>query len=172
MTDKPDLHEDDLHIIEPIALHHDRESFDCGSIPLNDFLQKRALNSMLGSTYVLVSHAGSPEIIAYFTWAPDAIAYLKDNAGSILSGSVKLEYLAVNKKFQGSGIGTDLLVFIMRQVGEFSRISPTIKLFVLEPLDSVARRWFINRNFGFETMYLPDRCLAIAVETILDMDKS
>lgn len=157
--------------IVPLNKIHDRKSFDCGKPPLNDFLVNRALNSPLGSTYVLVSDPESSEIIAYLTLAPDIISILNNQSTKSLAGVIKLEYLAVDLKYKSTGIGTDLLIFIMREVAAYSNIS-SVRLLAIEPLDKEAERWFVGRNFGFEVVYIPDRCLAISIDTILNMDMS
>ncbi len=157
------------YTIVPLNRSHDRKSFDCGKPPLNDFLVNKAVNSVLGSTYVLVSDPESFEIIAYFTLAPDIISLLNNQSNKSLAGVIKLEYLAVDLKYKSTGVGTDLLIFIMREVAEYSNIS-SVRLLAIEPLDKEAERWFVERNFGFEVVYIPDRCLAISIDTILNMD--
>lgn len=91
----------------PLDRYHDRESFDCGGPPLNDFFVKRALNSMLGTTFVLVSELGSQEIIAYFTTFPSIRR--QDSGNPDLTAVVRLEYLGVDRKYQHLGLGSDLL---------------------------------------------------------------
>jgi GNAT superfamily N-acetyltransferase len=149
--------------IVPLAQYHDRKSFDCGEPPLNDFLVKRALTSLLGSTYVLVGDPNSPEIVAYFTIHPNVICTNDSRPSS--AGAVKIEYMAVETKHQRCGLGTELLAYILGQTAYYARTS-RIMLAVAEPLNDRSRTWILSRGFGFETAHLPQRCLAVSVETI------
>lgn len=168
MNEQPSAPQFDGNLIVPINKHHDRKSFDCGKPELNDFLVKRSLSSLVGSTYVLVAEIDSPTIIAFFTIAPDVINIINGRTGKPLASLVKLEYLAVDKKYQRRQIGEDLLAFIMGQAAALIDKTP-IMGFVVEPLDDEARRWFLKRNFGFEPAELPHRCLAVYAETLRTM---
>ena len=105
-------------------------SFDCGDIDLNDFLQndaKNYLKSMLAVTYLIKFEN---EIAAYFCLSYDGLTRttiltaeeksLWNKVGRKIPNSkrrktypaVKIGRLAVNKKFSGIGLGTQMLLSV------------------------------------------------------------
>jgi predicted GNAT family N-acyltransferase len=106
--------------------------FDCGDEDLNDFILSDALsyqNHLLAVTYILDSSSLTG---AYFSLLADKIKiddavsnnwWRKNIRNSLPLGkhfssyhAIKIGRLAVNKKLQGSGIGTDLMYFIKELV--------------------------------------------------------
>jgi len=105
-------------------------SFDCGDPDLNDFLQndsKNYLKSMLAVTYLIKVE---DEIAAYFCLAYDSLTRttiltaeekaLWNKVGRKIPNSkrrktypaVKIGRLAVNRKFSGLGLGTQMLLSV------------------------------------------------------------
>ena len=154
--------------IAPITPEHHKESFDCGQSGLNDFLLRRAHSPIYGNTYVVVPEPDSLEVIAFFTLSPDPIEIKAAGAGAtqILTRFVKLVYLAVDKKHQGNGIGTSLLLYVMQYVAEMD--DSRIKALALEPVDEAAWEWFRSRKYGFEYAEFPEPGLILPVESIRD----
>jgi GNAT superfamily N-acetyltransferase len=105
---------DRLGAPEPIRGKHDTSSFDSGEPALNDWLRRRALaNEVSGASRTLVCAAG-PLVAGYYSLA----------AGSVFHGeatsrarrnmpepipAVLLARLAVDRRWQGRGLGGDLL---------------------------------------------------------------
>lgn len=101
---------------ELLSRNHDRTQFDCGSEPLNLYLQTTARKHMargISKTFVLVNPNGK-SIIGYFTLSAaeitksDLPAEIAKRMPKIL-GVVLLGRLAVDKSYQGKGIGLVLL---------------------------------------------------------------
>jgi GNAT superfamily N-acetyltransferase len=105
-------------------------SFDCGDMDLNDFLQndsKNYLKSMLAVTYLIKVE---DEIAAYFCLSYDSLTRttiltteekaLWNKVGRKIPNSkrrktypaVKIGRLAVNQKFSGLGLGTQMLLSV------------------------------------------------------------
>jgi GNAT superfamily N-acetyltransferase len=105
-------------------------SFDCGDIDLNDFLQndaKNYLRSMLAVTYLIKVES---EIAAYFCLSYDGLTRttilteeekaLWNRVGRKIPNSkrrktypaVKIGRLAVNQKYSGLGLGTQMLLSV------------------------------------------------------------
>jgi len=105
-------------------------SFDCGDIDLNDFLQndaKNYLRSMLAVTYLIKIEN---EIAAYFCLSYDGLTRttilteeekaLWNRVGRKIPNSkrrrtypaVKIGRLAVNQKYSGLGLGTQILLSV------------------------------------------------------------
>ena len=113
MTDTPDWRE------EPIARHHDRRGFDCGSPALNGYLERYARQnheSGGAKTFVAVPHAEPARILGYYSIAPGAIefervpAQITGKLGRYEVPVFRLGRLAVSRPLQGRGLGGDLLL--------------------------------------------------------------
>ena len=63
---------------EPISKHHDRDTFDCGEEPLNDFLRRYARKSHdLGGakTFLAINDADNKSILGYYSLCPASVEY-------------------------------------------------------------------------------------------------
>ena len=59
-----------MPFVELLAPHHDRKGFDCGSEPMNRFLQQQARQNAdrhLGVTHIVVAERGDHKILGYYT---------------------------------------------------------------------------------------------------------
>lgn len=101
---------------ELLSRNHDRTQFDCGSEPLNLYLQTTARKHMargISKTFVLVN-PNAKSIIGYFTLSAAEITK-SDLPAEIAKRMPKtlvvvlLGRLAVDKSYQGKGIGLVLL---------------------------------------------------------------
>jgi GNAT superfamily N-acetyltransferase len=162
-------------VIEPLADNHDRSSFDCGVVRLNDFLRKTAKQHAakdVGVTHVVVENAGSPQIIGFETLTIKSVTReLLPNASKLPRGDYSVAFvgqLAVDSRFQGRGIGTRLLYFALFKALEVSDVFGLIgvALDVLseegESPDEHAKRlqFYLDRGFqplsdGSSRLYLP-----------------
>jgi GNAT superfamily N-acetyltransferase len=109
---------------EPISKKHDREVFDCGDEALNDFLRRYARKSHErggAKTFLAVDDAGSKTILGFYSLSPASV----DNAQTpeiIRRGlarhdvpGFRLARLAVDRRWQGRGIGGQLLLAACRR---------------------------------------------------------
>lgn len=122
--------------LELLHREHDRTAFDCGESELNTYLQKFAnqhAKHRLSRTYVMVSTESPNNILGFYTLS----------TGSITHGSLPPEWrkklptypipvarigrLAVDKTWQGTGLGEQLLrdalwrcVNLSKEIGLFS----------------------------------------------------
>ncbi len=102
----------------PIAKHHDRESFDCGENSLNRFFLHHARkNHQRGAAKTIVAidnHQGT--VLGFYSLSPACIAY--DVVPKIAKRRLahhdvpvfRLARLAVDHRFQGQGLGGQLLL--------------------------------------------------------------
>ncbi len=104
---------------EPIARHHDRESFDCGSRELNDYLHLYARqNHATGGakTIVAVSPDQPVRVLGYYSISPGAIEFARAPArltkklGRYNVPVFRLGRLAIERPMQGQGLGGELLL--------------------------------------------------------------
>lgn len=106
--------------IHRLHKYHVVEQFDCGDQALNEYLKHYARQNQqrhsVGVTYVAVEGQISRAVIGYHTLATSSIpkSSFQDNAGRPLSPYsdvpvVLLARLAVDRRFQGRGVGQALL---------------------------------------------------------------
>jgi ribosomal protein S18 acetylase RimI-like enzyme len=162
-----------VHKIEPLSKSHDRESFDCGSEPLNLFLRQTARQHAergISKTFVLVEdEVSEPKIIfGYFTLNICQIKseVLPEPAGRRLPrdvAAVKLGRLAVAKHLQRRGIGKLLLVAAMQKVIDVFQTAGGIGLFV-DAKDQAAKHYY--ERFGFVPLSSNDLQLFLPLKTI------
>ena len=104
---------------EPISRKCDREGFDCGEEALNDFLRHYARKSheMGGAkTFVAIDDADNKTILGFYSLSPASINYartpeiVRRGLARYDVPGFRLARLAVDRKFQGQGIGGQLLI--------------------------------------------------------------
>jgi GNAT superfamily N-acetyltransferase len=150
----PDASHDSTWRIELLAQHHDRRSFASGQPALDEFLRHRAGQygrRDVGRTYVLVA-ANDVQVVGYYTLAAGAMGFstIPDEWAKRLPPhhipTVHLGRLAVDKRFQGLGLGGDLLFHGLRTA---VRVSEEIGVYAVDvfAVDENAKSFY--RKFGF-----------------------
>jgi len=113
VTDPPKWRE------QPIARHHDRLGFDCGSPELNQYLSRYARQnheSGGAKTFVAVPPAEPARVLGYYSISPGSIEFARVPAeltrrlGRYEVPVFRLGRLAVSRSIQGRGLGGDLLL--------------------------------------------------------------
>jgi GNAT superfamily N-acetyltransferase len=104
---------------EPISKKHDREAFDCGDETLNEFLRRYARKSHErggAKTFLAIEDAGNKSILGFYSLSPASVDYARTPeivrrglARHDVPG-FRLACLAVDRGFQGHGIGGQLLL--------------------------------------------------------------
>ncbi len=153
-------------IIEPLTNSHDRAGFDCGSEPLNRFLQQVARQHAergLSRTFVVVeSDAVTPKpILGFFSLAATEAdtEHLPPNLSKKLPRKIpaaRLGRLAISKNQQGQGIGSALMIEVLRKTAHVSEDLGCCGLFV-DAKDERAADFYLR--FGF--LPLPDQPLTL-----------
>ena len=141
-------------VVVPLASHHDRKAFDCGSDALNQFLQRHARQNAdrnLGITHVVVQEAGDARILGYYTLVTSTFdpALLpgnklpRDPIGVVLLGR-----LATDLSVQKQGVGRQMLLLAMYQT---AYVAQTVGVYALtlHAKDEMARAWYLSLDFGF-----------------------
>ncbi len=104
---------------EPIAKHHCRSAFDCGDASLNEFLWLHARKSHIkggAKTFLAVEDSESKKILGFYSISPSSVAYA--NTAEVVKRGLarhevpvfRLGRLAVDRSFQGLGLGGQLLL--------------------------------------------------------------
>lgn len=104
---------------EPISRKHDRGAFDCGESALNEFLQKYARKSHdkgAAKTFLAVANADGRTILGFYSLCPAALDYarvpivVRRGLARHDVPVFRLGRLAVNRQFQGQGLGGQLIL--------------------------------------------------------------
>jgi len=101
---------------EPLGAHHQVAAFDCGAPALNEFLSRHALgNHQSGTAKTYVATTDSHVAVGYYSLAASQILYadaparLQKGAPRHPVPAVLLARLAVDRAWQGKGLGAGLL---------------------------------------------------------------
>ena len=147
-----------------LAGNHDRPGFDCGRQELNDWLKQIARQHQdkgLSKTFVAIREELPNCICGYYALTLTELenrhlpkAWRKKLPRRI--PGVRLRRLAVDKQYQGKGLGELLLVDVMIRAQRIYREAGGIGLFV-DAIDEQAADYY--RRFGFDAS--PDNPLLL-----------
>ena len=138
----------------PLTGSHDRQGFDCGRQELNDWLRQVARQHQdkgLSKTFVAVREDVPERICGYYalTLAELEKRHLPDAWRKKLPRripGVRLGRLAVDKQYQGKGLGELLLVDALTRAQRIYTEAGGIGLFI-DAIDERAADYY--RRFGF-----------------------
>lgn len=150
--------------VQALTGDHDRQKFDCGRQELNDWLRQVARQHQdkgLSKTFVAVREEVPTRICGYYalTLAELENRHLPEAWRKKLPRripGVRLGRLAVDRQYQGKGLGELLLVDALTRAQRIYAEAGGIGLFV-DALDEQAAGYY--RNFGFEAA--PDNPLLL-----------
>jgi len=144
--------------IEPLTRAHQRGAFDCGSEPLNRYLQQQARQDAekhVAAPFVLVTPPAN-EVLGYYTLSASVI-----NADELPAELIKkmpryrqlpvtlLGRLAVDRRARGQGMGEFLLVNALHRSLEASTDIAAMAILV-DAKDEAAVAFY--RHFNFLTL--------------------
>ena len=150
--------------VQPLTGSHDRQGFDCGHQELNGWLRQVARQHQdkgLSKTFVAIREEAPTRICGYYalTLAELESQHLPEAWRKKLPRripGVRLGRLAVEKHYQGKGLGELLLVDALTRTRRIAIEAGGIGLFV-DALDAQAAGYY--RRFGFEAS--PDNPLLL-----------
>jgi GNAT superfamily N-acetyltransferase len=159
-------------ILAPERLHaqHDVSQFDNRKHPsLDAWLKSRALPSegMSARTYVICAHDAPRRVVGYYAistameqriFLPNAKMRrsMPDQVPLLLIGR-----LAVDRQYQGKGLGADLLFDGVRRCLEVSEIA-RVRAIITHAIDDDAVRFY--QHHGFLRCPLGDRIMLLPIE--------
>lgn len=155
---------------EPLAQHHDLQSFNCGKSTLNDWLKKKShkVQQIGGSSRTYVVCAEDNRVIGYYALATGSINR-EDAPGKVKRNMpdpipvVIIGRLAVDESFKGQGIGTGLLKdALLRVVSAAEEIG--IRAVLVHAIDETVRKFYLKH--GFYESPVNDLSLMITVQEI------
>lgn len=151
----------------PIAAIHDITKFDCGKQPLNDWLRHHALKSEGNSARCFVVCVGSA-VVGYYCLSTGAVAHagaprlLKANMPNPTPVMV-IGRLAVDKEFQGRGIGRGMLKDGLARVLQASKLVGA-KAVIVHAIDAEAVPFYAA--YGFKSFSTETRTMFLPISTI------
>jgi GNAT superfamily N-acetyltransferase len=164
-------------VLPPERLHarHDLSRFENGKhASLDGWLKSRALSSegMSARTYVVCARDAPERVVGYYAIStameqrvslPNARLRrgMPDQAPLLLIGR-----LAVDRQYQGQGLGTDLLFDAVRRCLEVSAIAG-VRAIISHAIDDDAVRFY--QHHGFIPCPLGERVMLLAIETAAAM---
>ncbi len=154
----------------PLDGSHDRSEFDCGAAPLNEYLQKYAVqNQQNRSARTFVATRGR-RVVGYYSLAAGSVhkADAPDRVAKGLANHpvpvILLARLAVDRTEQGRGLGKGLLRDALLRVAQAAELIGCRALLVHAKDDS-AKAFY--EKFGFVPSPTHDRHLYLLVKDVL-----
>jgi GNAT superfamily N-acetyltransferase len=159
---------------QPIARHHDRKHFDCGSPDLDAYLARYARqNHETGGakTFVAVSPAEPTRILGFYSISPGAIEFARVPAdltrklGRYDVPVFRLGRLAVDRSVQGRGLGGELLLAAGERALAVATEVGGVAL-AIDAKDADAVRWY--QRFGALPLLDDPRKLVLPLAVVAD----
>ena len=162
-------------MIELLDKRHNRKDFDCGKELLNNYLRNQAgqdVKRKLSACFVLIENETNL-IKGYYTLSNNSISlndffffFQKKLPKSYRSiPTTLLGRLAIDKKFQGQGIGKILLIDALKRSYEISHEIGSFGI-VVDPIDEEAKNFYQKYDF----IELPDsKKMFIATKTLKEL---
>lgn len=150
---------------EAISKRQDRESFDCGEPALNEFLRRHARRSHeLGGakTFAAVDSNDGRTILGFYSLSPASIAFartpevVKRGLARHEVPGFRLARLGVDRRFQGQGLGGQLLMAAGRRCVLAAAEVGGVAL-VIDAKNETAAGWYA----GFGAVQLADAPLTL-----------
>jgi GNAT superfamily N-acetyltransferase len=166
------------YLTEPLNTSHDRKNFSCGKDLLDNYFQRQAKQDVRRklSTCFVLEDGSDGKVKAYYTLSSNSIpndlvpaSFKKNLPGSYTSIPViLLGRLAVDKQYQGGGIGKALLIDSLKRCYDNTDSIGAFAV-VVDPLDDEAEAFY--EKYGF--IKLPDSGkMFMAMKTIKQLFNS
>lgn len=162
-------------MIELLDKKHNRKDFDCGKELLNNYLRTQAgqdVKRRLSACFFMADNE-TKVIQGYYTLSNNSIplSSFSEQIQNKLPKSYKsipttlLGRLAIDKKFQGKGIGKILLIDALRRSYEISNKIGSFGI-IVDPIDEEAKNFYKKYDF----IELPDsKKMFIATQTLKEL---
>lgn len=158
-------------VIEPLSKAlHNRNSFDCGMQELNQFLKTCANQNQenhISKTFVAVRPPKKRDILGFYTLAAGQISFDqlpdKQKHPRYPVSIARLARLAVDLKYQGTGLGGYLLHDALQKIKAASDVVGIFAV-VVDAKNKDAKSFY--EHYGFMELKNPDMALFLPMETI------
>jgi predicted N-acetyltransferase YhbS len=153
---------------EPLATAHDASAFDCGVLPLNDWLKRRALaNQAAGASRTYVA-CQAQMVVGYYALAAASVARAEATGGlrrnmPDLTPMMVIGRLAIDTSAKGQGLGAALLKDAVLRVLQAANMVG-IRGVLVDAIDDTARAFY--EKFGFR------RSTAFPLKLMITVDEA
>lgn len=148
---------DSAPLFSPPALltqAHDAASFDCGESALDDWLRNRAWDNLqvAASRIYVICPAGSGRIVGFFALSMGQIL-AQDVKGSMRRNmprqipAVTLGRLAIDRAWQGKGLGRALLADVVRRSLR-AGAEVSARLVIVHAISPAAEAFYLHHGFS------------------------
>lgn len=139
------------YLAEPLGEHHDLAQFDCGNGELNEWvrLHARTATGQGTRTYVVIDDLQA--VVGYFAIAPhtidrEVLPRSQGRGAPRQIPAVLLAKLALDRRLQGQGLGSELLVAALTTIVRAAqRVGG--KMVVVDAIDDTAARFYLHHEF-------------------------
>lgn len=145
--------------IERLADHHRTGTFSCGITLLDNFLRNEAYleDEYYGITWVVVPERDSGEVMAFYTLVYPYELDAEDD--EVLDApAIELRCLAVDTRYQGTGVGTGILRGLADRILDSLDDYP-IELLLLVAISRRVRAWYLS--LGFRSTETPENRMTL-----------
>ena len=157
---------------------HDSSEFDSGEPVLDDWLRHRAwgnLQSAASRTYV-VCLTGSPQVVGYFSLsmgqilAQDVTGAMRRNMPRFIP-AVTLGRLAIDRAYQGKGLGRALLANVVQRALRASQ-DVSARLIIVHAISTSAEAFYLHHGFTRLPVDTPSFALdLVKLQKLLAVDR-
>jgi GNAT superfamily N-acetyltransferase len=142
-----------LSPVVPLAPEHDLGRFSCGKPEMDEWLRLHALtNHRLGATRTYVTCETGGVVRGYHSLAASSVLFrdvpdrVRRGLGRYPVPVILLARLAVDLRFQGSGVGGSLLIDALARCHQVAQLIG-VRAVVVDALDDDARRFYERYDF-------------------------
>jgi ribosomal protein S18 acetylase RimI-like enzyme len=153
----------------PLSAEHDRDSFDCGEEALNRYFKTQVTQDIrrrIANCFVAVEGTGN-EVAGFYTIAAAGIPIVelpREESKRLprypTLPAVRIGRLAVNRAFQGRGLGATLLMDAMRRS---MRLPPAVYAVLVDAKNDQAAAFY--SRYGFRSFVNQPRTLFLPMAT-------
>lgn len=159
--------------VELLTTKHDRESFDCGVLPLNTYLRRFARQDVgrgIATAYVLVPSTNLAEIAGFYTLAATGVR-LTDLPADVakklprypLVPATLTGRLAVSLRYRGHRLGERLLIDALKRSLDASHTAGSAAV-IVDAKDDIGAQFY--ERYGFKRFPEQPLRLFVAMNTI------
>lgn len=152
----------------PITSEHDLSQFDCGKMPLNDWLRRHAVKNEGRASRCFVVCTGKA-VAGFYCLSAGSVEHaetpqaLKRNMPSVIPVFV-LGRMAVDKKYQGHGLGGGLLKDALLRAASAANEIGALAVMV-HSIDRETVPFYVQYGFqifpeGSQTLFMPIKQIA------------